>query len=74
MDRAGALDRVDQLIAEGAIGGDQPNAVDFQIGSSVRVLMAFEDLRGGIEPRPAGALALRLFPDYPEPFPASLPV
>ncbi len=68
------LDEADRLIADGVIGGEQPNAADFQIGSSVRLLMNLEDLRPGIEPRPCGALARRLFPDYPGHVPAgSLP-
>src|SRR5437867_685766 len=29
-----ALDRVDALIAEGTIGGDEPNAADYQIATS----------------------------------------
>ena len=33
--RAGAR-QVDGLIAEGVLGGEQPNAADFQIGASVR--------------------------------------
>jgi len=66
------LDRVDQWIAEGTIGGRQPNAADCQIASSVRVLLAFPDLEPLIEGRPCAGLALRLFPDYPSP-PLRLP-
>jgi glutathione S-transferase len=67
------LDRVDGLIADGTIGADDPNAADFQIGTSVRVLMTFEDLTPLIDGRPSAALALRLLPDYPGPVPAFLP-
>ena len=67
------LDRVDALIAEGAIGGEEPNAADFQIASSVRVLAAFPELRPLVASRPAGQLALRLFPRYPDPVPAPMP-
>jgi glutathione S-transferase len=70
----GMLDRVDTLIAEGVIGGDLPNAADFQIGSSVRLLLAMEDVRGLVEGRPAAELARRLFPSYPEPFPGAVPL
>jgi glutathione S-transferase len=62
------LDRVDELIAAGTIGGDMPNAADLQIGASVALLAKLEDLRASIEPRPAGALARRLFS-----FPGSVP-
>ena len=68
------LDRVDRLIESGVIGSAAPNAADFQIGSSVRVLMTFSQLRPLAAGRPAGELALRLFPRYPEPIPAALPL
>ena len=46
------LDHVDALIADGTIGGAEPNAADFQILASVRVLLEFEDLAGLLEGRP----------------------
>jgi glutathione S-transferase len=67
------LDRVDELIEAGTIGGEVPNAADFQIAPSVRVLLAFPDLRPAIEGRPCAELARRLLPDYPEPVPAEIP-
>jgi glutathione S-transferase len=68
------LDRVDELIAVGTLGGDPPNAADLQIGASVALLMKVEDLRATIEPRPAGELARRLF-SFPGTVPAgALPV
>lgn len=67
------LDRVDALIAAGVIGGDEPNAADFQIGTTLRVFMAYEDLRPIVEGRPAGALAMRVLPRYPGPIPPFLP-
>jgi glutathione S-transferase len=60
-----ALESIDAWIAEGVLGGEQPNAADFQIGTSVRLLMAFEDLRPAIENRPAGELAKRVVPKAP---------
>ncbi len=51
------LDRVDRWIAEGVIGGERPNAADLQIGSTIRLLLTFEDLRPLIEARPAARLA-----------------
>jgi glutathione S-transferase len=59
------LDRVDRWIEDGVIGQREPNAADFQIASSVRLLMTMEDLRPAIERRPAGGLARRLVPEYP---------
>jgi glutathione S-transferase len=67
------LDRVDSLIAAGTIGDEDPNAADYQIATAVRVLLAFEDLRAAVADRPAGELAMRVLPRYPEPIPSSLP-
>ena len=67
------LDHVDALIAAGTIGGEEPNAADFQIATAVRVLLAYEDLHSFVEGRPAEALARRLLPRYPEPIPGALP-
>ena len=68
-----ALDRVDALIAEGTIGGDEPNAADYQIATSVRLLMTFDQLRPQIESRPAGEHAKRIVPSFPGHIPAALP-
>jgi glutathione S-transferase len=68
-----ALDEVDRLIAEGVIGGEPPNAADFQIGASVALLRTFEDVRAAIEDRPAADLARRLYPWYPGHIRASFP-
>ena len=58
------LDHVDGLIEAGTIGGTEPNAADFQIGTTARVLLSFEDLAPLLEGRPAQELALRILPDY----------
>ena len=60
-----ALDHIDRLIADGVLGGEQPNAADFQIGGSLALLMSFEDVRERIELRPAADLVRRLFAWYP---------
>jgi glutathione S-transferase len=74
------LDRADALLAQGTIGGEEPNAADLQILTSVRLLIAHADLRPLVAPRPCGRAALRLIPDYPRagrdalpPVPAALP-
>jgi glutathione S-transferase len=59
------LDRIDQWIADGVLGGGEPNAADYQIAPSVRLAMTFDDLSPYIEQRPAGRLAMRLIPDFP---------
>ena len=59
------LDHVDALIARGVIGNETPTAADWQIATTVRVVLAFEDLTHLVAGRPAEALARRLVPDYP---------
>ena len=58
------LDRVDDLIERDIIGQARPNAADFQIATSVRILLSFPDLFPLIEGRPAEELARRTMPDY----------
>ncbi|MDX6698494.1 MAG: glutathione S-transferase [Solirubrobacteraceae bacterium] len=58
----GYLDKIDGWIEAGVMGGEEPNAADLQIATTLRLLMTLDDLRALIEPRLAGALALRLFP------------
>jgi glutathione S-transferase len=67
------LDHIDRLIAAGVIGGAEPNAADFQIGATVRVFLAYDDIRPLFEGRPAAELAMRLLPRYPGPIPPFLP-
>ena len=69
----GLLDHVDGLIADGTIGGAAPNAADFQILSSVRVLLEFEDLSNQLEGRACASAARLLFPDWAGPIPRGLP-
>jgi glutathione S-transferase len=64
------LDRLDAWIAEGVIGGDQPNVADLQLLSTVRLLDTLGDLAPIIDDRPAGAAARALFPTYPGALPA----
>ena len=59
------LDQVEELIADGTLGSSESNAADFQIATSLRLLMCFDDLRPLIERRPAGPYALRIVPDFP---------
>jgi glutathione S-transferase len=56
------LDYIDGLIAEGVLGGEQPNAADLQIGATLRVLLSVEDLHPLLLNRPAITLAERFFP------------
>ncbi len=67
------LDEADRLLAEGVIGGETPNAADFQIATSLRLLMTLDDVRPAFEGRPSGDYALRLVPDFPGYAPSALP-
>lgn len=55
------LDRIDAAIDEGLLGGEEPNAADLQIGSSLRLLASLGDVRPLIEERPCARL-IEYFP------------
>jgi glutathione S-transferase len=57
----GLLDRIDGWIADGLLGGEQPNAADLQIGSTIRLLLTIADVRPLIQGHPAAEL-VRYFP------------
>jgi glutathione S-transferase len=69
----GLLDRIDGWIDEGVLGGSEPNVADYQVATSLALLMSMDDLRPAIEARPAGRLARRLAPDYPGRLPPAFP-
>jgi len=55
------LERIEEWMAQGVIGGERPNAADLQIGSTVRLLITIGDVRPLVEGRRAAELA-RYFP------------
>lgn len=57
------FDRIDGWLADGLLGGEAPNAADLQIATSLRLMMALEDVAAVADARPCGAWARRLFPD-----------
>lgn len=67
------LDHADELLADGTLTTDPPNAATLQILSTVSLLAALADLHDAIGSRPAAVLARELFPDYPRPIPRFLP-
>jgi glutathione S-transferase len=69
----GMLARVDDYVATGTLGGEEPNAGDLQVATSLRLLMTLDDLRELIAARPAGELALRVVPGFPGRVPPILP-
>jgi len=66
------LDRVDAAIAAGVVGGEEPNAADFQLATCVRLASLIDELQRILADRPATALAYRLAPEYPGRFTAPL--
>jgi glutathione S-transferase len=66
------LRHADDLISDGVIGGNEPNAADFQIATSVRALLNVRDLDSVTQGRPVSQLALRLIPDFGTDFPPGL--
>jgi glutathione S-transferase len=71
----GHIARIEEALAAGVIGGDQPNAADLQIAPSVRLLMTLDDVEPLIEAGRAGAWARGLFPEVAGRMPAgTLPV
>jgi glutathione S-transferase len=69
----GMLDHVDELLAEGVIGAEEPNAADFQIAPSVRILLTMEDIAPLVEGRPCAGWSKRRLPDAPAHAPRHLP-
>jgi glutathione S-transferase len=67
------LDRVDELIETGVIGGPEPSAADCQIFGSLRLLLAMRDLAPAVVARPCGRAALALAPHFPAAPPRALP-
>ena len=69
----GLLDRIDGWIAEGVLGGAEPNVADYQVATSLALLASHDDLRPLIAARPAGALMERIAPGYPGRMPPAFP-
>ncbi len=67
------LDQVERFIQAGTIGRAELNAADFQIGTTVRLLSAFDDLRDTLQGTPPADLGMRVFPDFRYRIPAFLP-
>lgn len=67
------LDRLDGWIADGVLGGETPNAADFQIATSICLAMTVQDLRPFIADRPIGRAAARVAGSYPGDIPPVLP-
>jgi glutathione S-transferase len=67
-----SLDRVDAAIREGVVGGERPNAADFQLATCVRLVSLIDELGPLLGDRPALTLANRIAPVYPGRFSAPL--
>jgi glutathione S-transferase len=69
----GMLDRVDQLLEDGTLRIDPPNAATLQVLVTVRVLDMFEDLHETVDAHACAEPARRLFPKYRAELPSFLP-
>ena len=67
------LAEVERLLEAGVIGGEQPNAADFQIASSLRSLAKLGDLAPFLEDHRAVRWAAGVVPALPGPVPAVMP-
>jgi glutathione S-transferase len=59
------VDRIEELAAEGTIGGEEPTAADLQIGATIRVLLTIGDLDELLRGTAGDRIARRWFPEYP---------
>jgi glutathione S-transferase len=66
------LDRADELVGDGTLSLEQPNAATFQIGTSIRAMGIFPQLERLLEGRPCSDIARSVLPEYPQ-SPAELP-
>jgi len=55
------LDAVDALLDSGALGGEEPTAAGYQLGSSLHLLVQIGDVRSLVEERPAWKAVSTLF-------------
>jgi glutathione S-transferase len=69
----GLLRRVEEWIEDGTLGSPERNAADFQVATSLRLLMTMDDVRPALEGRPAGRLALDVVPRFPGHVPPVFP-
>jgi glutathione S-transferase len=63
------LERIEDWMAAGVLGGAELNAADAQIGAGLALLATIEDLKPALD-RPAATLPARWFADYPGHTPA----
>lgn len=64
------VDEIDEYIAAGVIGNEQPNAADLTILSNLWLLRSVADLRPFIDSRPAGRKTVEVFGQAPGDVPA----
>jgi glutathione S-transferase len=64
------LAHIEQLGANGVIGGEAANAADLQIGATLRVLLTIGDLQPLLRDGVGERIAMSLFPEYPGEVPA----
>jgi glutathione S-transferase len=68
----GHLDRIDAWIADGTIGGEEPNVADLQIAATSRLLLSLDDVAPLFAGRSARAHAELVFPEWAGRVPAGV--
>jgi glutathione S-transferase len=68
-----SLDRIDAWLADGTLGGELPNAADYQLAPNVRAYLHFADFQPLLEGRPCAEWSLRIVPEYGGPVGPVLP-
>jgi glutathione S-transferase len=58
------LAHIEELVARGVLDGEQPNAADLQIGSTLRILLTLGDLHPLLAGTAGERVARRFFADY----------
>jgi glutathione S-transferase len=61
----GLIDEIDDYIAAGVIGNEQPNAADLTVLSNVWLLRSYADLRPFLDSRPSSRKATELYGEKP---------
>jgi glutathione S-transferase len=67
------LDRADELLGDGTLDIDRPNAATLQVLASVRALDGFTDLAAEVRDRPSAQAAREVFPAFSADLPAFIP-
>lgn len=72
-DLPAVAEKIRELLNSGVIGSEPLNVADYQVATSVRLMMCMDDLRPYFQGKPAGEHAMWICPEYNGYAPAVLP-